>query len=147
MGLSNIKAVAEAAGLSEDSLREAITSEEDVTLEVPTDRVVKTKEEFETYTANLKKEHGNASVEMAIKGVRNELGLDFKGKTMENLMGAYKEHILSEASVEPNEKITKLESELGEFRTKLEERNNSFTELENKYKREKDRKETSIISY
>jgi len=136
MGISNLKAVAEAAGLSEDSLREAITSEDDVTLEVPTDRVVKTKEEFEAYTTNLKKEHGNASVEMAIKAVRNEMGLEFQGKNMENLLESYKEKVLKEASIEPNEKISKLESQLGEFKTKLEERNNAFTELETNYKRE-----------
>jgi hypothetical protein len=136
MGISNLKAVAEAAGISEESLKEAIASEEAVELEVPTDRVIKTKEEFDTYTANVKKEAGKASVEMAVKAVRNELDLKFEGKTVDNLLESYKSRVLEEAQIEPDKKITALQSEVDEFKTKLKERNDAFGELEGKYKRE-----------
>jgi hypothetical protein len=67
--------------------------------------VLRTKEEDEQYKVNLRSEAKNTGVEIAIKEWRDKLGLDFQGKTMENFTEALKNKVLTDAKIEPEEKL------------------------------------------
>lgn len=137
MAIENLGAVAKAAGISEESLKNAIESEESVSVELNEDRVVyDSKEDFDTYIGNVKKEASTASLEIAIKNARNENGLEFQGKTMDNLVNAIKEKALADAQIEPNAKISELNKDLESLRGQLQTKESEFTELQDRFKRE-----------
>lgn len=106
-------------------ITKAIEDEKE-SIEVKSDELsIRSKEEEDKFIENLKKETGKTSLEMAIKEARNDLGLDFQGKTMENLIEALKEKHREEFTKEPSEQVESLSKDL----EKLKERNK---ELENK---------------
>jgi hypothetical protein len=103
--------------------------------------VVRSKEDETTFIENHKKDARKEGVEIAVKNARNELNLDFQGKTVENLIKAVQGKAISEAKVEPNERIESLtkdvemlQSKLSESNQTLEEQKNRYTELQNGYK-------------
>ena len=133
--IENLGDVAKAAGIKEEVLKEALESEESVKIEVNPDRVVyESKEDLETYVNNVSKEKSKAALEIAVKEKRNELGLEFEGKTIDNLVNAIQEKALTDAKIEPNEKIKGLQSDLEKLRTQLTEKDSAYEQLQNKYK-------------
>lgn len=142
MGIENLGEVAKAAGISEETLRNAIESEESVLVELNNERVVyDSKEDFDTYINNVKKEASTASLEIAIKQARNDLGLDFQGKTMDNLLNAVKERTLEEAKIEPNKKIEELNNDLNSLRQQLQSKDEEFNQLQSNFKLERQERE------
>lgn len=107
MGIVNLKELEGSLNLKEGTLQTAFESETEETIDI-SNLSIRTVEDDTTRTANLKTEYHTAGREIAIKTAREELGLDFQGKTMENLLGAFKTKTLSEANVEPSAKIKEL---------------------------------------
>lgn len=137
MGLQNLEAVAQAAGIEADVLKSAIESEEAVSVELNQERVVyNNKEDFQTYVDNYAKEKSTAAIEIAVKTARNEMGLEFQGKTIENLITAVKEKTLQEANIEPNQKIEGLSKDLETLRGQLAKKDEEFTSLQERYRKE-----------
>ena len=125
-----IKALEQKLHLEDGTLANAISSEEEVNIDLP-ELTIRTAEQEEQYATNLRSEAKTAGVEMAIKGVRNDLGLDFQGKTMDNLLEAHKAKVLADAKSElgePDKKITELQKDLDTVRQNLQAKT---TELEN----------------
>lgn len=122
--IGNIADLEKSLKLDEGSLQKALDNEETVSIEIPT-LVIRTPEEDELRTDNLKKEYHTAGLEIAIKNVRNDLNLEFTGKNMPNLLEAYKSQVLKDAAVEPNEKNKELQGDLEKvqsaFRVQTEE--------------------------
>lgn len=135
--IENLGDLAKAAGIKEDILKEALASEEAVKIELNQERVVyDSKEDFETYVNNVSKEKSKAALEIAVKEKRNELGLDFEGKTIDNLVKAIKDKTLEEAKIEPNEKVRKYEEDLTKLRQLVTEKEEALTTIESRYKKE-----------
>lgn len=116
--IENIAEIESSLGLEEGTFQAAIDSDESKKIELPVGKFydtekyeIFTKEDYATRTENLKNENKNAGVEIAVKGARTELGLEFEGKTMENLLSAHKAQVLKDAQVEPDSKISELESD------------------------------------
>jgi len=90
-------------------------------LDKSTEPIVYTKDEHEKFIANTEKTiyetNKNTGEEMAVKKFRDDLSLSFEGKTVGNLLEAYKAKIISEANIKPTEKIQELERDLGTLRT------------------------------
>jgi hypothetical protein len=122
MAIENINEIEKSLGLEEGKLSEMITSEDAHTVDL-TGRVFLSEEDLSTRISNERKEAGKASVEIAVKKARNELGLEFEGKTMSNLMGAYKDNIESGFNSDSSEREKKLKSD-------LEAVQNNFTNLQ-----------------
>ena len=105
-------------GISEETFEQAWTSEEEVDLEIP-EVVVFTPTELqdrdEKLIAPIKTKHyeeGKVNgVEMDVKRVRDAEGLEFEGKTLDNLVTALKKKVLADAKIEPDEKVQNLEKE------------------------------------
>jgi len=116
--IENVKELETKLGLAEGTLQEAIASDEAKSIELPKGsivdtetHVIKTKEDHETFVGNLKEENKKIGVEMAVKEARSSLGLEFEGKTIDNLIKASNDKALSDAGKEPDAKIKELETD------------------------------------
>lgn len=116
--IENIAEIETGLGLKEGTLKDAIASEEAVKLEVPKGKIVDpdthqilSNEDFEARINNVKAENKTAGLEIAIKEKRGELGYEFEGKTLDNLLKAHGDKVLSDAGTEPDKKILELEAD------------------------------------
>lgn len=76
-------------------------------------------------------------IEMAIKDARNKLGLEFEGKTIENLAKAAIEKGKQEAGIKPNEALKEKDSIIEKLQKTIED-------VENDYKTKLETKETEL---
>jgi len=118
MAIENLSAIEKSLGLEEGTLQSAIDNEESVSVEIP-ELEIFTKDDFNKRIENVKSEAGKAAVEIAVKKSRNDLGLDFEGKTMSNLLEAHSKKVLGEAKIEPNKKIEELTKDNELLKTNL----------------------------
>jgi len=110
MALENITELEQTLGLESGKLQEMITSEEKHTIDL-SEKVIVDKSVYDERISNIKKESSTMALEIAVKEQRNVLGLDFQGKTMENLVNAIKTKVESESKIEPEEKFKALKSD------------------------------------
>lgn len=89
--------------INDDTLKTALESGEVVTVQAPL--VIRTTEEDETFKNNLRNEAKQTGVEVTIKEWRDKLGLDFQGKNMDSFTEAFKNKVLTDAKIEPEEKL------------------------------------------
>ena len=136
MAIKNIDIVEEKLGLEKGKFQEYLTSEEEHEINVD-NLVIFSKDDYNARIDNIKKETSIASVEMAVKKYRNELGLEFQGKTMDNLLNNFKEKIESESKIEPEERYTKLKGDFEKLQGVSQGFQDKYTDLENKIKSEK----------
>jgi hypothetical protein len=129
-----IKQLESTLKLEEGTLSKAISSEEEVGIELP-DLVVRTKEENETREKELKDNLKIAGAEIAVKTYAKENGIEIEDKSIGSLIKAVEanttEKIKTELGKEPNERISELEGDLNSLRTKYEAKENEITELNN----------------
>jgi hypothetical protein len=134
MPIENIDAIEKSLGLEAGKLSEMFTSEENHVVDL-SERVFFSKVDFDSRIENVVKETKFNSVEKAIKDARNAEGLDFQGKTMENLIAALKEKAIKESSVEPEKKYSDLKSNFEKLQQVNAGLTEKFTNLENDIKR------------
>ena len=127
MSIANLELIEKSLRLEEGVLKAAIENEEDVDIEIG-ELVILTKEDHDKREANIikreeevKKNSKDVGVEMAIKQVRNDRGLDFEGKTMDNLLAAVEAKVLSDAKIAPDKKISELEGDIKQMRTNFQQ--------------------------
>jgi len=133
MAVENIEQIEQSFGLEKGKLAEMMASEENHKIDID-NYVIKTKSDHEALINNLKKESGNATLEIAIKNARNEFGLDFQGKTMENLLKAYGEKVEADAKIDPNKKYDTLKTDFEKLQGNLTDWQSKYTNLESTYK-------------
>lgn len=131
MALQNITEIETTLGLESGKLIEMINSEEAHSIDL-SERVFLTKAAYDERIANIKKESATVAIETAIKEQRNALGLDFQGKTMENLVNAIKAKTESESKIEPEEKFKNLKTEFDGLVAKLNEKDAEFNSFKTK---------------
>lgn len=135
--IENVTELETKFGIAEGTLQAAIDSAESTKIEIPVGTLVNTethevflKDDYLKRTENLKEENKLAGVEIAVKGVRTDMGLEFEGKTMDNLMTAYKEKVLKEANIEPDKKSAEYDTTITGLRTNLTDLQTKFNDLE-----------------
>jgi len=133
MALENIQELEQTFGLEEGKLKEMITSEDNHKIDLEP-YVISKKEDYESRLENIKKESKVAAVEIAIKNARNELGLDFQGKTMENLLESFKAKVEADSKIEPNQKVSELQKDLDTLRKANGDWEGKFNDLQGTYK-------------
>lgn len=130
--IKNLKEIETALGLKEGEFK--ILYDDKDEKEVPlTNLEIIPKSEYETRITNIKKEAGTAAVEVAVKEVRKELGLEFEGKTIKNLTKAFGEKVLADAKIEPDKKVKQLETDLGTMKTNYETEKQRADRIEKEY--------------
>jgi len=125
MALENIAEIETTLGIESGKLIEMINSEEAFKVDL-TEKIFLDKTAYEERIANIKKESATVAIETAVKEQRNNLGLDFQGKTIENLVSAIKLKTESENKIEPDEKYKALKSEFDGLVSKLNEKDSEF---------------------
>lgn len=93
--------------VDDEVIAKAIEEKKDVTIE-NSEFVIRTKTEEDSFVNNIKAESKTVGIEMAVKEARNTLGLDFQGKTIDNLIEAVKAKTLTDAKIEPEAKVKEL---------------------------------------
>lgn len=107
-------------------------------------------EKFKTNLANEEYKNGKTKgVEMAIKEAREKHGLEFEGKTTDNLLDAFKNKVITEAKIEPNDKIKNLTSDLEELRSNYSELETGFNDYKQGIEAEKTqfKKDNTLLSF
>jgi hypothetical protein len=125
MALENIAEIESSLGLEAGKLTEMISSEESHTIDL-SERVMLSKASYDERLVNIKKESANTALEMAVKEQRNALGLDFQGKTMDNLVTALKSKFEADGKQEPNQKYDSLKTDFEALKGKLVEKETEF---------------------
>jgi len=103
--------IASTLKLKVEDLETAIKSETEVSVDIPTLTVL-TADELTARDENIGRTKYNegktAGVEMGVKELKNELGLEFDGKDIKSLVNAVQTKTLADAKVEPNKKVEEL---------------------------------------
>lgn len=126
MALENIGEIEQSLGLEAGKLAEMITSEEIHKIDL-SNKVIMDKPIYEERISNIKKESATAALEIAVKEQRSALGLEFQGKTIENLVKAIREKTEAESKIEPEEKYKSLKSDFDKLQHNYAEKENEFT--------------------
>ena len=129
-----LKQVMTLTGMTESDINAVMTSEDEVEVTLPTGNFF-TEDEIKARDSQKYKEGGTAAVEMAVKDARNTLGLQFEGKTIENLLTNYKTKIEQDAKIEPTQKVKELQTDNEKLRGTIAELENKSKELEGNLKR------------
>jgi hypothetical protein len=109
--------------ISPEKLQEFLTSDKEVELKVNSVHLMND-DEFNTLKENSKKvgysEGKSAGEEMTIKAIKNLKGLEFEGKTIDNLVNAYDSKLKVEFGKEPTEKVKEWEGKYNALKTTYE---------------------------
>lgn len=136
-----------------DDLKKAI-EEGNESFEIKTDLVVRTSEEEESYTSNLRKEGTAIGSEIGRKEVLKGLGIEGEGlhksdaKSLEAINGFISQKVsqeLESAKIEPNKKVEELTKDLETLRSTLTEKENALSQAQeqfNGYKKDQTIKST-----
>lgn len=125
MALENIAEIETSLGIEAGKLTEMISSEEIHKIDLSS-KVILDKSAYEERLSNIKKESATIAIEMAVKEQRNNLGLEFQGKTIENLVNAIKAKTESESKIEPEEKYKNLKTDFEKLQSNLAEKEQEF---------------------
>lgn len=103
----------------------------DKLIEKTEDTIIYSKEDFETYTTNVKKKEyedtKDKAREMAMKDVRDEFGFTFDGyKDVKTFASTVKEKIIEEAKIDPSKKVEGLTEDLRLVRENLKNKETEF---------------------
>jgi uridine kinase len=135
MAIGNLEAVEKSLGLEAGKLSEMITSEETHNVELD-NLVIFSKDDYDARINNIKKETSFNAVEVAIKNARNEIGLEFQGKTMENLLKSYKEKIEKESTIEPEKRFSDLKTNFEKLQEVNQGLESKYNDLESNIKKQ-----------
>lgn len=131
--IKNIPEIETALGLKAGDFKAAYEAAEEKVIDITGLEIV-SKTDYATRIKNLKEEAGTAAVEIAVKKARTELGVDFEGKTMENLLLAHKTKVIAEANLNPDKRVTDLEKDLVKMRGNFETEKTKREGIENEFK-------------
>lgn len=111
-----IQKIAALLKIKEADLEAAIKDEQEKDLPIDEKLTTMTESELTVLGNNKYNEGKKAGVEMEIKAVREELGLDFQGKTIKGLLDVYGKKVMDDAKIEPNKQVTELQGQLTTLR-------------------------------
>ena len=131
-----INRLAALAKIKAEDLKAAIDATEEKAVDIDASVVAFNETELSTLKANEYNRGKVTGPEMLIKEAKEKLGLDFTGKTIDNLLDAYSKKVLADAKIEPEKKVKDLEEKLStaqatanDFKTKLEQKEQEVSKI------------------
>jgi hypothetical protein len=124
----------------------------DKLIEKTEDTIIYSKEDFETYTNNIKKKEyedtKEKAEEIAMKAIKNEFGFEIEGyKDVKTFTSSVKEKIIEEAKIDPSKKVEELNKDLKLVRENLKAKETEFETFKQGIQQKETRaKKDSIIS-
>lgn len=122
--------------LSAETLAKAITSNEEVVLDIPNGKFYSESQKeqlLENYGKSKYYEYKQVGEEIMLKNLSKKIGLETAMKDPDKFLDTFKSQVLETAKVEPNKKISDLE--------------NSLSVLQKKYETDIANKENELLSY
>lgn len=127
-----INKIAKSLKLKVEELESALTNETEVALVIP-ELTILTAEEITARDENIGRTKYNegktAGVEMGVKELKNELGLDFDGKDIKSLVNAVQKKTLDDAKIEPNKKVEELNNVVANLQKTIADKESEKTAL------------------
>ena len=127
--------------ITAEKLIELHSSEEQFELEIGEGKFLNTTQETELRENLIKTGYNDGKVageEMTIKEIKRLKGLDFEGKTIENLVSSYDKKVMTEAGAEPTAKVKELQSSLetlqGKYQNDIKAKEEELNALNGKIK-------------
>lgn len=131
----SIEKIAKHLKLDVTALESALTSKEEVDVEIAELNVF-TNEELTTRDENLNalkyKEGKEAGAEMIIKAIKKDNGIEVDGKDPIKVIEAIKSKVLQDAKIEPSKQINELNGVIATLQTKVKEAETEKLTLESK---------------
>ena len=118
--------------IDNEELKQALESNTEE-IKIESNFKIRTQEEEDSFLKNVKTETVNTAMEMEVKKWRNEKGLEFEGKTMENLFNAFESHNKIEFTKDPSKQLEGKESDIKILQAKIEALNGQNTTLTNDF--------------
>ncbi len=139
MPIKNLSDIEKLLNLSEGSLSEAQSSEEEVEISIP-ELYVSTKENHETLISNIKNESGKGVMEVAIKKKYDERGWERPegGKNLDALLDTAMNKAVADAKIEPDKKVKSITDDFNAIKSKYDEALQSIESLKAEGKRKDD---------
>lgn len=132
MPIKNLEAIAKILKIDPAKLLEAAKSDQEVEVEVPADLQVFTKAEFDTREANQKSTNIEAGKEIAIKELKQKVGIEFPGKDPEKFISEYKAKVLKDENISVDDKIKEKDKTIEGLRKNLGDKDTEITGLKTK---------------
>lgn len=131
-----LKKIAKRAGINESEFLTALKAESDKDISIEDDGEFMTTEEIQSLGSKPNKtsyeEGKKAGLEILIKESKRLAGVEFEGKTVENLVTALKEKYEVDAKQEPNAKIETLQKEKVQLQKMIDEKEGEIAKREAK---------------
>jgi len=123
-----IEAIAKLAKIKADDLQAAIADEKEVDLSIPENLTTLSEDEISTLKKNEYKNGKESGVEMAVKEVKQELNLDFQGKSVKGLVEAATKKAIEDAKIPANEKVAELQKKVETLQSTVQEQDKKLAE-------------------
>lgn len=146
MAIKNLEAIEQSLHLEKGTLKAAIDNESDVDISIP-ELHISSKADHEKLMNNIeadKKSRYDSGVEKgekeavlrAAKSLGLEIGED-KAKKIDNLLPLFKDRVMKEAKIEPDKRISSLESDIEKLRENYKTLETEHENLKSSYENEK----------
>jgi len=135
MAIENILEVEKSLGLESGKLQEMIGSDEVHKIDL-SKKVILDESVYNERVSNIKKETIQHTQEVFIKDLRNEFGLEFEGKTKDNLINGFKtklEKVKDESIKDPEERYTNLKSDFDKLQTNFVNKEKEVETIKNEF--------------
>ncbi len=123
-----IEAIAKLAKIKADDLQAAIADEKEVDLSIPENLTTLSEDEISTLKKNEYKNGKESGVEMAVKEVKQELNLDFQGKSVKGLVEAATKKAIEDAKIPANEKVAELQKKVETLQATVQDQDKKLAE-------------------
>lgn len=104
-----------------EDIEKAIKDEKEVDISIDEKITPFSEEEITMLKTNTYNEGKKAGVEMEIKEVKEKLGLQFQGKSIDGLLEAHSKKVLADAKIEPEKKVQELNEKLSNVQKTVSE--------------------------
>lgn len=118
----SIEALAALAKMPTSELEAAIKAADEKDIKVAEGLTTLTDAELKTVKRNSYKEGKEAGIEMEVDEVKKELGLQFSGKSLRELLKAATEKELADAKLEPEKAVKEKEAQIAKLQQALQEK-------------------------
>lgn len=137
MAIKNLADIEKKLGLNPGEFKTFYEDAAEKEVDISGLEIVK-KTDLELRMTNIREEAKTAGLEVAVKNAREKLGLDFTGKTIDNLVDAYGKKVLADAKIDPDKKVIELTTDLDALRKNNEAIVKERDELKTTFKQKED---------
>lgn len=127
---ATLEAIAKLAKIKPEDLKAAIEDEKEADLAVDEKVQSFTEDELGTLKSNSYKEGKTAGVEIAVKDVKEELKLEFQGKSVKGLVEAAQKKAVEDAKIPANEQVKELTTKLATLQNTITEQDKKLADKE-----------------